>query len=59
LQDYLTALHGKTDPRTGARDRPADPAAALHQLTGQTLPLLEKDLQQYILRLSAPGQAAP
>src|SRR5262249_51579396 len=49
LTDYLTALNGQVDPKTGTRERGADPAEALAKLTGRPLPDLEKELYDYVM----------
>jgi hypothetical protein len=55
LKVYLTALNGKSDPGTGTRIRGADPVEAMAKLAGQTMPELEKSLQQYLLKLQTDG----
>jgi hypothetical protein len=54
LEDYLTALNGKTDAKNGGRDR-ADPAEALAKLAGRPLPDLDKELKQYLSHLQPDG----
>jgi hypothetical protein len=55
LEEYLTALNGKLDPRTAKRERGVDPLEALAKLADRPLPQLEKELQEYILTLRTDG----
>jgi hypothetical protein len=49
LDEYLVALNGKFDPKSGTRERGADPVEALVKLVGQPLRDLEKELHEYIM----------
>lgn len=55
LEDYLTALNGRADAKSGARERGADPAEALTRLAGRPLPDLEKELKDYVGKLQPDG----
>lgn len=56
VDKYLAALNGTVDPKTGTRNRGADPVEALVTFVGVPLRELETDLYQYITTKMAKRQ---